>query len=123
MATLGISEQAGFWVGGKAGRVLHGDAGAIAARIERTNVAAGALRREIGEMAVLLTSDAAPRGGASEVLRQQMAAATTVLSTFEEASRATIAAIVESGEANGAATPAANGADPAESRAEAPVQS
>jgi hypothetical protein len=96
MAGLGISELAGFWVGGKTGRVLHGDAGAIAARIERTNAAAGALRRDIREMAALLSSDAGPRGDASDALRQRMADATIVLNTFDQASRATIAAMVES---------------------------
>jgi hypothetical protein len=96
MARLGIPERAGFWVGGKTGRLLHGDAGAIAAQIERTTFSARALRDQIGGVAALLSSDAAPRGAASDELRRLIASATTVLTELDQAAQAAVAEMVES---------------------------
>ena len=96
MATSGIPERAGFWVGGKTGRLLHGDVGAIVAQIERTTFTARALLEEIGGSASLLASEAAPPGDASDELRRLMASATTVLTELDRAAQAAVAEMVES---------------------------
>ena len=95
MSKLGIPERAGFWVGGKTGRLLHGDVGAIAARIERTNVSARALRLELDGLAALLSSDHAPRGDASNALRGQIGEAVQMLTSLDEAAQATVAEVVK----------------------------
>jgi hypothetical protein len=95
MAKLGIPEASGFWVGGKTGRLLHGDVGAIAARIERVTMSTRALRLEIDGMATLLASDAAPTGAASGVLRSRIADATEALTILDEAALATVAEMVK----------------------------
>jgi hypothetical protein len=97
MVKLGIPERAGFWVGGKSGRLLHGDVGVIASQIERTTLSARALRLELGSVATVLASDNAPRGEASEELRRQIADATSALAALDQASQATISEMVATG--------------------------
>jgi hypothetical protein len=96
MAGSGIPEPAGFWVGGKTGRLLHGDVGAIVAQIERATFSARALLEEVGGLAPLLASDGAHPGDASDALRRLIASATTILTELDRAAQAAVAEIVES---------------------------
>ena len=95
MVKLGVPERAGFWVGGKSGRLLHGDVGVIAAQIERATLSARTLRQELGGVAKLLSSDDAPRGDASDGLRRTIDEATSALAALDRAAQATIAEMVE----------------------------
>lgn len=97
MGKLGVPERAGFWVGGKSGRLLHGDVGVIAAQIERATLSARALRQELGSVATLLASDNAPRGEASDALRQRIAEAANALAALDQAAQATVTEMVQAG--------------------------
>ena len=92
---LGVPAAAAFWVGGRSGRLLHGDAGAIAARIERTSASARALGQQIDELAGLLDSVGAPRGDAADNLRERVAHVHGALAELDAASRSTILAMMD----------------------------
>lgn len=97
MARLGVPAATGFWVGGRNGRLLRGDAGAIAARIERASAAAKALAQELDALVVVLNTDAAPREDASDRLREQLARVQGALAGLQDASRTTVLAMIRVG--------------------------
>lgn len=97
MGRLGVSDKAGFWVGGKSGRLLYGDVGVIAAQIERATLSARALRQELDGVGSVLASDDAPRGEASVVLRRRIVETTLALAALDRSSHATIAEMVSAG--------------------------